>query len=93
MLSEVLVLRGKPQEAETFMRKDLRLSSKILGTDHPHSLVAAGRLAQLLVDRDEYEEAEQILRQTLESDEATLMLREQLVASRHAPLQKLGELL
>ena len=79
---------AEPSPAGAPALRRLRLSRRLLGSDHPHSLTSAGQLAQLLADQGEHHEAQQVLMDQLSGvPEAQQLLREQLVAGRH----ELGE--
>jgi tetratricopeptide (TPR) repeat protein len=58
--TDVFRRRGKLDEAEALLRKDVELASKGLGADHPETLNTQRALAGVLWDKKEYDEAKKI---------------------------------
>ncbi|RYP75129.1 hypothetical protein DL771_002590 [Monosporascus sp. 5C6A] len=67
---------GKYKEAELILRPAVELREKVLGREHPDTLVSMNNFAEDLRNQGRYEKAEQIHRQTLE-------LREQVLGREH----------
>jgi hypothetical protein len=64
-----LEYQGRHKAAETMRRQTLAAIEKVLGKEHPSTLVSANRLATVLYSQGKYNEAESIHRQTLARSE------------------------
>jgi tetratricopeptide (TPR) repeat protein len=71
-LALVLYRQGKYEEAETMHRQTLARREKVLGHEHPSTLVSMNNLAAVLDRQGKYEEAETMHRQTLARSEKVL---------------------
>jgi len=77
-LAIVLRYQGKSPEAEQMCRKELEVSERVLGKEHPHTLASMHNLALVLRDQGKYPEAEQMYRRVVE-------VRERVLDREHAP--------
>jgi tetratricopeptide (TPR) repeat protein len=68
--------QGKYSEAEEMHQRTLELSERVLGNEHPWTLMSMSNLAVVLDSQGKYEEAEEMHRQTLE-------LREKVLGKEH----------
>ncbi|KAL6904431.1 hypothetical protein GGI43DRAFT_320078 [Trichoderma evansii] len=59
-------LLGKYQDAESFSRQVLELRTKVLGAEHPHTLISMNNLAGVLYSQGKYSKAEAIYQKVLE---------------------------
>jgi tetratricopeptide (TPR) repeat protein len=66
-LASLLHEKGEYDEAEQLFRRDLKISERTLGPDHPDTLACVNNLANLLVDVRNYDEAEQLYNRALET--------------------------
>jgi tetratricopeptide (TPR) repeat protein len=64
-LAEALSSQGNYAEAEEMHRETLALSVKVLGKEHPETLVSMSNLAKTLSSQGNYAEAEEMHRETL----------------------------
>ena len=67
-LAIVLDCQEKYEEAEQMHRQTLELRKKVLGNEHPDTLVSMNNLTSTLQQQGKCEEAEQMHRQTSELD-------------------------
>ena len=65
-------LQGRYDEAEPLYKKAVQLKEKILGKEHPDTLVSIGNLALLYRSQGRYGEAEPLLKQVLQLSEKVL---------------------
>ncbi|CBF80763.1 hypothetical protein AN8541.2 [Aspergillus nidulans FGSC A4] len=65
-LGSVLAYQGKYEEAEVMHRQALRGREKVLGPEHPNTLVSVSQLGSVLAGQGKYEEAEAMHRQALQ---------------------------
>jgi tetratricopeptide (TPR) repeat protein len=75
-LATVLRDQGKYEAAEEMQRRALELDRKVLGLEHPTTLLSMNNLAGVLGDQGKYEAAEEMRRQELE-------LREKVLGPEH----------
>jgi tetratricopeptide (TPR) repeat protein len=61
-LASLLESQGKYDEAEPLHRQTLALRKKILGPEHPSTLISINNLALLLESQGKYDEAELLYR-------------------------------
>lgn len=59
-LEVLLDSQGKYSEAEPIFRQALALSEKVLGTDHPNTLISMNNVALLLTSQGKYNEAKSL---------------------------------
>ncbi|RFU27453.1 hypothetical protein B7463_g8883, partial [Scytalidium lignicola] len=71
-IGHCLYISGKYSEAEPIYRQTLALRKKVLGPEHPNTLMSMNNLAMLLDSQGKYDEAEPIFRQTLALSEKVL---------------------
>jgi serine/threonine protein kinase len=65
--SDVFRRRGKLDEAEALLRRDVELSSKSLGADHPETLNTLRALGGVLYDKKDYGQSKKILVEALKT--------------------------
>ena len=75
-LASVLYDRNQYEEAEQLFREVLILKEKVLGKEHPDTLISMNHLGWILYDQKKNEEAERIARETL-------MLRKKVLGKEH----------
>jgi Flp pilus assembly protein TadD len=61
-LAFVLSNQNKYEEAESINRHELAICEKVLGIEHPSTLISINNLAVVLNHQGKYEEAELMLR-------------------------------
>jgi tetratricopeptide (TPR) repeat protein len=71
-MANVLSSQGKYEQAEDKYRQALRLCEKMLGKEHPDTVISMNNLAEMLYRQGKYGQAEAIHRQALSVREATL---------------------
>jgi tetratricopeptide (TPR) repeat protein len=71
-LGETLDKEGRYAEAETLERETAAVQRRVLGTDHPGTLVSMNRLARALSHRQNYAEAEKLAAQALDTQRRVL---------------------
>jgi tetratricopeptide (TPR) repeat protein len=71
-LAVVLDSQGKCEEAEAMNRQTLARYEKVLGHEHPDTLMSMNNMAAVLNSQGKYEEAETMHRQTLARREKVL---------------------
>lgn len=64
--------QGRYKEAESFLRKGLKICQLVLGEEHPSTLVSYNNLAYNLKAQERYSEAEPLFRKGLEISEQVL---------------------
>jgi len=79
----VLHMRGKTAEAETLDRGTLEICGRVLGPEHPDTLVSMSELSETLDDIHRYNEAETIYRQALAIGEPHSDAKKSAGPSRH----------
>ncbi|EAU30103.1 predicted protein [Aspergillus terreus NIH2624] len=67
-----LELQGAYEEAKAMHRQALEAREKVLGREHPSTLISVSNLGNVLFSQGKYEEAETIHRQALEGSEKIL---------------------
>ncbi|KAI1113675.1 hypothetical protein F5Y14DRAFT_417451 [Nemania sp. NC0429] len=67
---------GKYSECESLLQQVLEIAERVLGTEHPNTLIALNNLAVNNSEQGKHEEAEKLHRKTLE-------LREKVLGSEH----------
>jgi Flp pilus assembly protein TadD len=72
---------GRLDEAEPLIRQALDLCQKVLGPEHPNTLIALSNLGDVLARRGRLEDAEKLLRPCLESQRRAVGINDR--ASRH----------
>jgi tetratricopeptide (TPR) repeat protein len=65
-LAGALYVNGQPAEAEKLLRETLDIQRRVLGPEHPDTLLSMGNLAHFLTENGRYTEAEKLYRQTLD---------------------------
>ncbi|KAI1506280.1 hypothetical protein F5X99DRAFT_129304 [Biscogniauxia marginata] len=75
-IAQSYYILGKYNKAEQMHRQTLELRERVLGKEHPNTLISINNLAKVLRSQGKYEEAEQMHRQTLE-------LRERVLGREH----------
>lgn len=65
-LGTLLLSRGKPDDAEPYIREGLEGSRRVLGDDHPQTLASISNMGSLLRLQGKLEEAERYTREALE---------------------------
>jgi len=65
--NDVFRRRGRLDEAETYLRRAVELSSQSLGPDHPETLSTQRALAGVLFDKGQTDEAKRMLVQAIET--------------------------
>jgi eukaryotic-like serine/threonine-protein kinase len=71
-LGNVYFSLGQYPQAETMFQRGLDLEERILGKEHPNTLVSVNNLANLLSKKGDYAGAESLFRRALEARERTL---------------------
>jgi len=64
--------QNKFDEAEPLMRRGFEVSERVLGAEHPDTLVLINTLANVLEDQGKLDEAETLFRRCLEVNERVL---------------------
>jgi tetratricopeptide (TPR) repeat protein len=72
VLANSLAEQGKHPEAELHERQVLEAEERVLGREHPSTLMTKGNLARSLSGQGKHPEAEALLRQVLEAEERVL---------------------
>ena len=67
-LAVLLEAQGKLEAAEDMARRNMERQTKVLGRDHPDTLLNTSNLARLLASHSKYEMAEGIFRDLLEKE-------------------------
>jgi Tfp pilus assembly protein PilF len=67
-----LLLQGAYEEAEMMYRRALEAQGKVLGFEHPNTLISVNDLGLVLSNQGKYEEAEAMHRRALEAQEKVL---------------------
>jgi len=75
-LTVVLGYQGKHEAAKEMLRRALELREKVLGPEHPATLVSMNNIAEVLRGQGKYEAAEEMHRRALE-------LREKVPGPEH----------
>jgi len=65
----VLITQGERADAETVLRELLPVMRRVLGSEHPRTLVTNGNMAHVLAARGKYAKAETMLCEVLEVQE------------------------
>ena len=71
-LAAVLGDQGKYEAAEKMHQQELEQAKKVLGPEHPDTLVSMNNLAKVLRNQGKYEAAEKIFSQLVELERMTL---------------------
>ena len=79
----LLQAQGKLEEAETLSRRALEGRERVLGVNHPDTLILVGNLGSLLEAQGKLEEAEMLKRRNLRGARARLERRSSENAGLH----------
>ena len=91
-LGAMLIIQGRYEEAEPFVREGLEVRRKVLGNSHPDTAGSWYRLADLLYSKGDYKGAESACREALEIYKRTLP-RPQDTINFSTPLNEFGMIL